>query len=374
MNSTNKLAAETPVKSNLTEQSANNNVIPADIKSQISTTRLVMDGALGTELEALIPKLSDIQPKLNPLWSGMVLLNQPELVQQVHYNYLKQSEVDMLITSTYQVSYDSLHKYTDLDDPGIYKVWDRSVKVIQSAIAQHRQETKCTRHVSTIGSIGPYATFLADGSEYTGVYKNVTEEELETYHLPLTKFFLGHKDVDAIAFETIPTFLELKAILKMMARLLEEGQRKYFYVSFNFLTDRGFGDRTSVKQAMTYVVSQLAENELLRKYFLGVGLNCLDYKYITSIVEQIVDICNKEDDMDLPVIVYPNLGFFYDEEHDEYRVNKDMKRWETLVREWLGFDNVRVIGGCCSTLPVEIKVVREIVDEFLATERSLQEC
>ena len=42
---------------------------------------VILDGALATELEARGADLND------PLWSAKVLLEQPDLIRQLHYDY-----------------------------------------------------------------------------------------------------------------------------------------------------------------------------------------------------------------------------------------------------------------------------------------------
>ena len=80
------------------------------VQDILDKRKLVIDGALGTELERLLPTTSTYLPSGSPLWSGQVLIKNPELVEQVHLDYINVG-ADMIITSTYQTSYASLHKY-----------------------------------------------------------------------------------------------------------------------------------------------------------------------------------------------------------------------------------------------------------------------
>jgi len=58
---------------------------------------LVIDGALATELERRGYNLKD------ELWSAKILLEQPEAIQQIHYDYLK-AGADCVITASYQAT------------------------------------------------------------------------------------------------------------------------------------------------------------------------------------------------------------------------------------------------------------------------------
>ncbi len=55
---------------------------------------LVLDGALATELEARGHDLSD------PLWSARVLVEGPEVIGQLHADYLE-AGADILTTASY---------------------------------------------------------------------------------------------------------------------------------------------------------------------------------------------------------------------------------------------------------------------------------
>ena len=58
---------------------------------------LVIDGALATELERRGYNLKD------DLWSAKILLEQPEAIQQLHYDYFK-AGADCAITASYQAT------------------------------------------------------------------------------------------------------------------------------------------------------------------------------------------------------------------------------------------------------------------------------
>ena len=58
---------------------------------------LVLDGALATELEARGCDINDT------LWSAKILMEQPELIRQVHYDYYV-AGADIGISSSYQAT------------------------------------------------------------------------------------------------------------------------------------------------------------------------------------------------------------------------------------------------------------------------------
>jgi homocysteine S-methyltransferase len=62
---------------------------------------VILDGALATELEVRGADLND------PLWSAKILLEEPQLIRQLHYDYFV-AGADVAITASYQASFPGL--------------------------------------------------------------------------------------------------------------------------------------------------------------------------------------------------------------------------------------------------------------------------
>ena len=69
-----------------------------------STDYLILDGALGTELEN---RGHDVSGKL---WSAKYLLENPQIIQELHEDYLR-SGADIVTTSSYQATVQGLEDY-----------------------------------------------------------------------------------------------------------------------------------------------------------------------------------------------------------------------------------------------------------------------
>lgn len=136
-----------------------------DIRNDFPNKRLVMDGALGTLLEKEVDEKETYHPKNLKLWSGSVLVNRPQLVKDVHLRYIS-AGANIITTSTYQLSYPSLIR-EGFSNAEISSIWKESVQIARSAINDSINNTD----LYLVASIGPYATFLADGSEYSGIYQ-----------------------------------------------------------------------------------------------------------------------------------------------------------------------------------------------------------
>ena len=78
------------------------------------------------------------------------------------------------------------------------------------------------------GDVGPYAAYLANGSEYTGDYGQITIKELKEFHRPRIQILLD-QGVDLLALETIPNRLEAQALIELLAEEFSEAEA---YISF----------------------------------------------------------------------------------------------------------------------------------------------
>ncbi|EMG49831.1 mmuM Homocysteine S-methyltransferase [Candida maltosa Xu316] len=301
--------------------------------------RLVLDGAMGTELERVLPPNSAALPSSSPLWSGQVLVSNPELVEEVHLDYIN-AGADMVITNTYQTSYASLNKYAGYDMEKSTKLWELAVEAAKNAVKKSGRND-----VIVAGSIGPYATVLANGSEYTGDYQGATYDDIVKYHTPLFEFY-DKSDADIICIETIPNFTELQVVIDMMKKY----QSKEYFIAINPQSTSALSDGTSLTK-----VAELFATIEDDSRFLGVGINCTNYDYIEKIIEYFGNFS---------LLIYPNLGFVYDTAVHKF-VPKSIHEssWENAVKAWLKHDNVRAVGGCCSTTPVEIKTVAKAISE-----------
>lgn len=299
--------------------------------------RLVLDGALGTELERLIPNTSASLPSSSPLWSGQALINKPELVEQVHLDYIN-AGADIIITSTYQTSYASLSKYAGYDMERSVELWNLSLVAAKNAVKRSGRND-----VIIAGSIGPYATVLANGSEYSGDYQGATYEDIVEYHTPLFNFY-DDSDVDIICIETIPNFTELKVVIDLMKKYT----KKEYFIAINPQTADALSDGTTLDK-----VAKLFKTVEDTSRFLGVGINCTNYDLISDILKYFTEF---------PTLVYPNMGFVYDTEVHKFLADANHAlSWDAAVNEWLNIENVRAVGGCCSTGPAEISVISKIL-------------
>lgn len=292
---------------------------------------LVIDGALATELEHRGYDLKD------DLWSAKILLEQPEAIKQLHYDYYK-SGADCAITASYQATIEGFTK-RGLNEQEAVNLIQKSVKLAIEARNEFwaDESNRIGRSKPFIAaSVGPYGAFLADGSEYRGNY-GLTEQELMDFHRPRMKALI-ESGADMLACETIPALTEAQAL----AKLLKEFPNTAAWFSFSARDEK----YVSEGQAFADCVKDLEDNAQIA----AIGINCTSPKYIPSLIREAKKETNK------PVLVYPNSGENYDAIRQDWDGLPVYASFGEEAKEWYNA-GARLIGGCCRTTPEDICVI-----------------
>ncbi len=292
---------------------------------------LILDGALATELEARGCDLND------SLWSAKILMEQPELIKQVHLDYFA-AGADCAITASYQATFEGFAQ-RGLNHTQAETLIRRAVDLAIAARDEFwaNAENRRGRPKPIVAaSVGSYGAFLADGSEYRGDY-GLTESELMDFHRPRLAV-LADTPADIIAFETVPSLLEAQA----MTHLLAEFPHHFAWMSFSAK------DESHVCHGET-----LAECAAWLDDFpqiTAIGINCTEPRFVPALIE------SAKKHTDKPILVYPNSGETYSVadkswhgEGDHATYGEQSQRWHT--------HGANIIGGCCRTTPADIAQV-----------------
>jgi len=292
---------------------------------------LVIDGALATELEHRGCNLKD------DLWSAKILLEQPEMIKEVHLDYFK-AGADCAITASYQATLEGFAK-RGLSISQAIALIQKSVRLALEARDEFWTDKPNRAGRSrpfVAASVGPYGAFLADGSEYRGNY-GLTEKELMEFHRPRIKVLL-EAGADMLACETIPCLIEAQAI----AKLLKEFPDVVAWISF---TGR---DEVYISEGQIFAdcVKELEDHPQIA----AIGVNCTSPKYISALIREAKKMTSK------PILVYPNSGETYDALGNGWKGDPAYHSFGEQAREWYAA-GARLIGGCCRTTPEDIRVI-----------------
>jgi homocysteine S-methyltransferase len=298
----------------------------------------LLDGALATELERRGARLDDA------LWSASLLLDAPERIEEVHYDYFL-AGADVGTSASYQATFAGFAAW-GLDRAESERLLQLSVSLVRRARDRFWDDpaNRAGRQKPLVAaSIGCYGAFLHDGSEYRGDYR-LSRRELVDFHRPRLDV-LGDSGADLLAFETIPSMLEAEAI----AELLDTSAGiPPAWVSFSCRNDRevshgeAFSDCARVAAASGGVVA--------------VGINCTAPRWIAGLVAGARGATGKL------LVAYPNSGEGWDAARREWVASAptSSSAIEETAPTWLRL-GARVLGGCCRTTPDTIRRLKQVV-------------
>jgi homocysteine S-methyltransferase len=291
---------------------------------------LVLDGGLATELEKRGHNLDD------PLWSARLLLSEPEAIQQLHTDYLV-AGADIIITASYQATIPGLMA-RGLDETAARALIQKSVELAIAARDQFWPAAASEGRIRPLvaASVGPYGAYLADGSEYDGRY-GLSEDELYQFHRERWLLLAGTA-ADLLACETIPSYLEARAL----ARLLVETPARLAWFAFSCADGRQLHDGAPIRECAAFLDGVLG--------VAAIGVNCTPPEHITSLIQEIRAVSQK------PIVVYPNSGETYDAVHNCWL--GDPQDFLVASRAWLAA-GASLIGGCCRVGPEQIRQLRD---------------
>ena len=292
---------------------------------------IILDGALATELEARGCDLRD------PLWSARVLLENPELVYQVHLDYFA-AGAQCVITASYQATPQGF-KTRGLTAAQSAAVIATSVELAARAREDYRAAHPQTGVLLVAGSIGPYGAFLANGAEYRGDY-GLPHDEMMAFHRPRMAA-LVNAGADVLACETLPSFSETAALVA----LLPEFPSITAWFSFTLRDAQHLSDGTPLRDVVALLTAH--------PQVAALGINCIALQDVLPALQHLAALTS------LPLVVYPNSGEHYDAVSKRWRgvgatpcaLTEHLSAWRAA--------GARLIGGCCRTTPQDIAALAQ---------------
>ncbi|KAK9160640.1 hypothetical protein Syun_006981 [Stephania yunnanensis] len=306
----------------------------------------VIDGGLATELERKGADLND------PLWSAKCLISTPNLIREVHLDYLE-AGANIITTASYQATIQGfeakgfsreesealLKKSVEIGFEARDLYYERHAECLSDGIENEKISKK--RAILVAASVGSYGAYLADGSEYDGNYGDVvTLDTLKEFHRRRVQV-LAESGADLIAFETIPNKLEAQAYREILE---EDNIKTPAWFSFNSKDGINVVSGDSLLECVA-----IADR---CKKVLAVGINCTPPRFIHGLILSIQKVTTK------PILVYPNSGETYDPDQKEWIPSTGVSDEDFVpyVCKWRE-DGALLIGGCCRTTPTTIKAI-----------------
>ena len=143
---------------------------------------------------------------------------------------------------------------------------------------------------------------------------------------------------DLLACETIPCFVEARAL----ARLLTEFPAARAWISFSARDEARLWQGERLADCAAWLDDQ--------PQVVAVGVNCTAPRYLPGLIAAIRTVTRK------PIVVYPNSGETYDPEQRGWCGIPDVEAFASDARRWYA-GGARLIGGCCRTTPEHIRTL-----------------
>lgn len=292
----------------------------------------VIDGAMATELER---RGADLR---HPLWSARMLIEAPEMIEEVHFDYF-QAGADIATTASYQATFVGF-KAHGLGDNETRALLQLSVELARRARERHLEkaskQSRCEPLVAA--AIGPFGAHRHDGSEYTGDYQ-ITDRQLREFHRRQLEVLVD-TDADLLAFETVPSLQEGEAIV----RLLEEFPVLPAWISFTC------EDPLHVRHGDDFARCAALANESTA--IVGTGINCTAPEHISPLLAIAAGQTERT------LLAYPNSGETWCAEGNGWIGASKSEDIASYTLTWRDA-GAKLIGGCCRTGPDTIRQIAE---------------
>ena len=288
------------------------------LKEKLKSATLLLDGATGTELERRGVDIS------LPLWSARAILDAPEILMQIHLDYLL-AGANIITANTFRT-----HRH-NLASSGM---GDQAKSMTHQAVAIAQKAVRFSKNNSTFvaGSIAPLEDSYAP-------QKTLSESVLKEEHTLMSNILVS-SGVDLLLVETMNTILE--------ATIATRAAISTGCTTFTSLVCDRYGSLLSGESLHDATASLLP----LKPH--AILINC------TSAPDVLTPLENLRKRTNLPIGAYANVGYLNEQKHwvQTEAVNPDSYAEHALNWSKAG---ATLIGGCCGTQPDHIDTVRKLL-------------
>lgn len=286
----------------------------------------VLDGGMASELEYVGADIN------GPLWSAQVLEDAPDRILAVHRAYLK-AGADCIETASYQVSrmgYSEVGLAPQRADIALL----HAVSLARTAAAEF-----IDKPTLIAVSLGPYGAALHNGAEYHGNY-DCSHDDLVNFHRERIEVLAGLKGPEVLAFETLPSLDEARAIGEALAPFPWLSA----WFSFTCSDAQHVAHGEALRECAAFAAS-LPQT-------IAVGVNCTAPALITPLIAELRSAMAK------PILVYPNSGEVWNAQTRRWAGVSTPEAYGDLSAGWFAA-GAQIVGGCCRTRPAHIQQVAQ---------------
>ena len=282
---------------------------------------ILMNGATGTEI------LNRGFKTTLPLWSAEILLTNPEVVKQIHSDYIH-AGAEIIITNTFRTTQRTFAK-KGLSSNKAKETTLLACQLVKNAI----KSTKPKQMVYVAGNVAPLEDCYSPALTPS---KKELDREIYTYMENLKQ-----GGVDFILIETQITLKEIHSAF-------EAAKRLQIPVALT----------VCINDKLQLLSSESLEDtvKLSEKYNpLFIGANCISTTLETRAVRKL----NKLTKIPLSAHAQGD-GKPEDDQGWEFTKENSIEMYLNEVKQWIK-DGAQIIGGCCGTTPKYIKSIKAML-------------
>jgi len=322
-----------------------------DIREEIKKRILVLDGAMGTMLQAYKFTEEDFRGERFKDFSvslkgnnDLLSLTQPKAIKEIHAKYLEVG-ADIIETNTFSATRIAMADY-QMEDL-VYEINFQSAKIAREVADEFTaKEPHKPRFVA--GSMGPTNKTASMSPDVNDPgYRAITFDDLRLAYKEQAEALIDG-GVDLLLVETVFDTLNAKAALFAIDQVNEEKNLEIPIMLSGTITDAS-GRTLSGQTAEAFLISTS------HIPLLSVGFNCaLGANLLQPHVEA---IANKTK---FAVSAHPNAGL--PNAFGEY--DETPEQMANQIEEYLKKNLVNIIGGCCGTTPEHIKLIAQLAAKY----------
>ena len=297
---------------------------------------VLLDGATGTEL----PHLSDAEHAVDErLWGTRALVEEGAAVLDVHRGYVA-AGCDVISTNTWGLPSALLH--------GVAPLWDstepvhwmdlarRGLRLARQAVADGGREESCAVAFSINGDVDS-----AEGASTIRLLARLFAHEPPDLILLETLTV-----VRPSLFDTVQSLLDTGLPVWLSFRRCRHGLCSVYGQHWGGPEGDAFGRAAARFEQM------------------GIGalmINCIPPDHVDGMVSYLRDFT------DLPLGVYPNLGYYTDAGW-RFEPGVGSAEYAAMASRWRE-EGAQIIGGCCGVGPAHVAAARELLEQTAPGER-----
>ena len=339
-----------------------------EIRNHIRERILIMDGAMGTRIQAFGLTAENFHRGRFENWrvslvgnNDILCLTAPDVIKDIHRLYIE-AGADIIATNTFSSNRISQQEYGCAD---IAKEMAREGARIARQVADayienstlkiekkhdfNLQSSIFNKKLFVAGSMGPTSKSLTLASDLSkGFARPLTFDDMATAYEEQAEALL-EGGADILLLETCYDALNTKAALHAISELNAQLQREIPVMVSVTVNDRS--GRTLTGQTLWAFFTSVSHYP----YLLSFGLNCsFGVTDLRPFVEQLAANCP------LPISIYPNAGL--PNQMGEYEELPDYTA--AHLRRMAEDGLINIAGGCCGTDEHHIKAIADALRDI----------